>query len=140
MDRTQRRAVGTFTVDMKPAAGEPLGSFDGARVQRFTNRKRFEGDLIADSEGEMLTASSPEPDSAGYVLIERVTGALNGVRGSMALQHSSTVHRGRERQLVVVVPDSGTEGWSGIEGSMTVLIAASGHRFVFDYSLPSGNS
>jgi hypothetical protein len=52
--------------------------------------KAFAGDLVGTSQGEMLFGGSPAEGSAGYVAIERVTGALQGRSGSFLLQNSGT--------------------------------------------------
>jgi hypothetical protein len=127
-------AVGTFEVKMAPK-GEPQTA-DGLTLNRFINEKRFAGDLIATSRGEMLTATTPVENSAGYVLIERVTGTLQGRRGSFVLQHSSTVARGAQRQSIVVVPDSGAGDLMGLSGEMTVKVSLGQHAYTFRYSLP----
>ncbi len=47
--------------------------------------KQFHGDLDGTSKGEMLSAGTDVKGSAGYVAMERVTGTLNGRRGSFVL-------------------------------------------------------
>jgi hypothetical protein len=88
----------------------------------------------------MLTAMGAVQGSAGYVAIERVTGTLRGRSGSFALQHSSTMTRGKPLQSVIVVPDSGTGELAGLEGSMFIEIADHDgqrkHFYKFEYSLP----
>ena len=37
--------------------------------------------------------------------------------------------------LVTVVPDSGTDGLSGIAGTMTIFIEGSKHSYQFEYTL-----
>jgi uncharacterized protein DUF3224 len=60
----------------------------------MTSAKQLHGDLEGTSVGEMLTAMTSVKDSAGYVAVERVTGTLNGRRGSFILQHHATMTRG----------------------------------------------
>jgi len=72
------QANGSFDVKLSPAD-------DGADmpVGRMTIEKEFHGDLEGTSKGQMLmAASSSVPGSAGYVAIEKVTGALKGRAGS----------------------------------------------------------
>ena len=126
-------ATGTFEVSM-----EPLGkgeNIDGVSYGSYTNRKTFSGDLQGTSRGTMLTAMTPTEDLAGYVLIEQVEGTLHGKRGSFALQHSSTMTRGKQRQNISVVPDSGAGELQGLAGTMIVEVSADGHRYVFQYEL-----
>ncbi len=68
------RARGTFEVRLSPL--ETYNKDEAAKVGRMSIDKTFEGDLVASSQGEMLTGGSPADGSAGYVAIERVTGAL----------------------------------------------------------------
>ena len=78
-------AHGTFDVKLAPQT--PSDPSEGA-VGRMTIDKEFHGDLIASSKGEMLAIiSGSVKESAGYVAMEKVTGALQGRKGSFALQH-----------------------------------------------------
>lgn len=127
-------AKGTFTVSMKPESeGQMMG---GLSFGRFTNEKVFSGDLEGNSRGTMLTVMTTVEGSAGYVLVERVEGVLGGKRGSFALQHSSTVERGAQKQSIIVVPDSADGELVGLSGSMVVDISSTSHGYVFNYSLP----
>ena len=58
--------------------------------------------------------------SGGYVLIERVTGTVNGKRGSFSLQHSGLMDNGEPNLTIVVVPGSGTEQLTGMSGKFTL--------------------
>ncbi|WP_298827049.1 DUF3224 domain-containing protein [uncultured Piscinibacter sp.] len=127
-------AKGTFTVEMKPQA-EPNTS-EGVSLGRMSLDKRFEGDLVATGKGEMLTALTPTTGSAGYVAIERVTGTLQGRRGSFVFQHSGTMDQGDQRLSITVVPGSGTGALAGISGSFKLNITKGKHFYEFEYSLP----
>ena len=98
--------------------------------------KEFRGDLEGTSQGEMLSAGTPVNGSAGYVAIERVTAALAGRRGSFVLQHTGLMTRGTPELTITVIPDSGSEGLSGISGRMAIIIAGGKHSYEFDYVLP----
>lgn len=74
--------------------------------------------------------------SAGYVAMERVTGALEGRAGSFALQHRGTMDRGAPTLSVTVVPDSGTEALTGLTGTMTIDLKSGEHRYGFRDRLP----
>jgi hypothetical protein len=127
-------ARGTFDVTVKPLPAYDAAA--GPKAGRMSIDKTFHGDLAGTSVGEMLTAMTAVKDSAGYVAIERVTGTLNGRRGSFALQHSATMDRGAQRLSIAVVPDSGTEDLAGLTGTMTIAIAADGtHSYEFTYTL-----
>ena len=127
-------AKGTFTVDMKPQS-EPNTS-EGVSLGRMSLSKRFEGDLVATGQGEMLTALTPTQGSAGYVAIERVSGTLHGRSGSFVFQHTGSMDRGAQRLSITVVPDSGTGALVGLSGAFTLDIVDGTHLYAFEYSLP----
>ena len=129
-----RKATGTFQVAMKPQSAPDEAV--GVSLGRMSLEKTFEGDLVATGMGEMLTAVTPVKGSAGYVAIERVTGALAGRSGAFVFQHSSTMDRGVPRQSVTVVPDSGTGGLVGLTGSFVIEIRDGRHHYQFEYALP----
>jgi hypothetical protein len=96
----------------------------------------FHGALEATSTGEMLSAGTATPGSAGYVALEKVTGTLDGRRGSFYLQHSGTLDRGQGTLSIHVIPDSGTEELEGLKGTMRIVIAEGGkHSYVFEYEV-----
>jgi hypothetical protein len=125
-------ATGPFTVKLEsqamPAEYPMLG--------RLTINKEFQGDLTGISVGQMLSAGTAIPNSAGYVAIEQVTGSLHGREGSFVLQHSSSMVRGKPQQSVTVVVDSGTGALEGLTGRMVINNAAGAHSYVFEYTLP----
>jgi hypothetical protein len=105
----------------------------------MTIDKQFHGDLEAKSIGQMLTAGTAVPGSAGYVAIERVSGTLRGKSGSFTLQHTGTMARGNYQLSVTVVPDSGTGELAGIVGEMKIIIDGGKHSYEFDYTLPAAH-
>jgi hypothetical protein len=120
------KAAGSFEVRMT-SAGEG----------RFTLDKQYHGDLNATASGEMLTAMTPVQGSAGYVAVEKVTGALVGRTGSFHLQHSGIMNRAVPSLTITVIPDSGTGDLTGLTGTMNITITADGaHTYEFNYSLP----
>lgn len=127
-------AKGSFTVAMK-AQSEPDAG-DGVSLGRLSLDKRFVGDLVATSKGEMLTALTPVKGSAGYVAIERVTGVLSGRAGSFVFLHVGTMTRGDQQLSITVVPDSGTGALAGIAGTFKLEIVDGKHFYEFEYSLP----
>ncbi len=129
-------ATGTFEVKVTPLT--PKDKSDSAPVSRSALEKTFHGDLKGTSQGEMLGAFTAVKGSAGYVAMERVSGTLQGRRGTFLLQHSATMTRGAPQLSVTVVPDSGTEQLTGLAGSMTIKIADGQHSYDFNYSLPPG--
>jgi hypothetical protein len=133
--RVTARASGTFEVELRPQPADDHA--DGAALGRMTIDKRFEGDLVATSKGQMLTGMSSVKGSAGYVAIERVSGTLAGRRGTFVLQHSGTMTRGAPSLTVTVVPDSGTDQLAGLTGTMLIDVGGGRHAYTFDYALPA---
>ena len=127
-------ASGTFEVKLAPQAAED--QVGDPTVGRMAIDKQFHGDLEATSKGQMLTAMTEVQGSAGYVAIERVSGTLQGHKGTFALQHSGTVTRGQPQLTIHVVPDSGTGQLLGLAGEMTITITDGKHSYGFDYTLP----
>ena len=99
-------AKGEFVVSLKPLAFE--GADPEFKLGRMSVDKQISGDLKASTVGQMLTAMTSTEGSAGYVAMERVSGELNGKRGTFVLQHTGTMKRGAPSLVVTVVPDSGT--------------------------------
>ena len=127
-------AKGSFTVEMKPQS--EASTTEGVNLGRMSLDKRFEGDLVGTSKGEMLTALTPIKGSAGYVAIERVTGTLRGRTGTFVFQHSGSMDRGAQQLSITVVPDSGTGELVGISGTFKLNIVEGKHYYEFEYSLP----
>jgi hypothetical protein len=128
------RASGRFEVKLTPqAAVEGVGD---PTVGRLAIEKRFDGDLVAASKGEMLATRTAVEGSAGYVAMERVTGTLHGRSGSFALQHTGIMNHGVPTLTVTVVPDSGTGLLVGLGGTMAINIEGRKHSYEFDYTLP----
>ncbi len=126
------RAAGPFDVKLTP---QPL--FDtsvDALLGRLSLDKTFHGDLEATSKGEMLSAQTSTKGSAGYVALEKVSGALHGRTGTFVLLHVGVMNRGTPSLSVQVVPDSGTEQLTGLSGTMNIIIESGKHSYTFDYS------
>ena len=130
------RATGTFKVKLTPQPADDHA--DGKPLGRLTIDKVFEGDLSGTSVGQMLSAMTAVKGSAGYVALERVTGSLGARSGTFVLQHSGTMNRGAASLSLGVVPDSGTDGFEGLHGSMQIIIEGGVHSYVFDYEVGGG--
>lgn len=128
-------ASGTFEVKLTPQTDQPAESVPG----RMLIDKSFHGALAAVSKGQMLSAGTSVKGSAGYVALEKVSGTLNGRRGTFVLQHSGTMTRGEAQLSITVVPDSGTEQLTGLTGRMTISIADGRHSYEFEYTLPESS-
>jgi uncharacterized protein DUF3224 len=131
-----RHASGTFEVKLNPQVDDKVGD---PTVVRMSSDKQLHGDLEGTSKGQMLAVRTDVKDSAGYVAMERVTGALQGRSGTFALQHSGTMTRGTPQLTITVVPDSGTGQLVGIAGKMTINIVDGKHSYEFVYTLAKPN-
>jgi len=129
-----KHASGSFEVNVQPLSNAEVSS--DALFGRFLLTKKFSGDLVAEARGQMLSAGTATPGSAGYVAIDQVTGTLEGRTGSFVLQHSGTMNRGAPGLSITVVPDSGAEGLAGISGTLKINIVDKKHFYEFDFSFP----
>ena len=127
------QAIGTFAVKVVPLPADE--AVDTGAFGRLSIDKTFSGELAATSKGQMVGAFTAVEGSAGYVALERVTGALGGKKGSFILQHSGTMSHGNQSLSVAVVPDSGTEELTGLSGTMQIIIEGKKHSYVFDFSI-----
>jgi hypothetical protein len=126
-------AKGPFDVKLTPQGT----ATDSTAVGRLSLDKTFHGDIEATSIGEMLAVRTAVAGSAGYVALERVTGALAGRKGTFALQHWGLMDKGAPELKITVVPDSGTGELTGLAGTMTIDIQPGGkHFYAFTYTLP----
>ncbi|MBP9200616.1 MAG: DUF3224 domain-containing protein [Gemmatimonadales bacterium] len=131
-------ATGTFDVKVSPQSLAAADRETG--MGRMLLEKQYHGDLEAGATGEMLTGMGTVPGSAGYVAIERVEGTLQGRRGSFLLQHIGTMTRNTPSLSVQVIPDSGTDGLTGIAGTLTIRILEGRHEYDLDYTLPAAQN
>lgn len=126
-------ARGTFDVKVKPAATDSADNGFG----RYSLDKQFKGDITGESKGVMLGTDTPVKGSMAYVAFEKVTGTVNGRRGSFVLMHRGTMQGSDMTLDVTVVPDSGTDQLTGIAGTLKIVIAPDGtHSYELDYTLP----
>ncbi|MFZ4690766.1 MAG: DUF3224 domain-containing protein [Polymorphobacter sp.] len=130
-----QHATGTFEVSITPATNN---SAEGVTLGRMVVEKTFSGPLTAQSHGDMLTGTSAVKDSAAYVLIERVTGTLDGKVGSFALAHIGIMDRGKPDLRVSIVPDSGSGALTGISGTLVIRIEGGKHFYDLAFRLPPG--
>jgi len=129
-----QHATGSFDVRLAPL--EPAFPSEDNFVGRMSIEKQFRGDLEGSSKGEMLSATTAIKGSAAYVAIERVTGSLHGRSGTFVFEHHALMIRGEPQLNIIVVPDSGTGGLTGLTGTMTVRITDGKHFYDFAYELP----
>jgi len=127
-----QRATGTFDVKLTPLPSEEQS------LSRMSFDKLFQGDLQGSSKGEMLASGSPA-SSGGYVALEKVAGTLHGRKGTFVLQHNAIMARGAPRMNIIVVPDSGTEELTGLDGQFSINIADGKHFYEFEYTFPEAH-
>jgi hypothetical protein len=124
------QAKGTFDVVITPTTHAPDES-----IASNTLGKTYKGDLEATAKGEMLSSGDPTSGNAGYVAIERITGALAGKTGTFAVMQSGTMSTGVAPQMTAtIVPGSGTGDLSGIYGSMAIEISGGKHFYTIYYA------
>lgn len=126
--------TGTFNAFLNPLDGYAEGE-NGVKLGRMSIQKTWNGELKAKSKGEMVSAMTPVKGSAGYVAIEQVTGTLAGKKGSFVLQHFGIMDKGKDRLILEVVPDSGTDELQGLTGRMAIRIEQDTHFYDFEFDL-----
>jgi hypothetical protein len=124
-------AKGTFDVKLTPEQDASVESVVG----RMTIDKQFHGDLEGTSKGLMVMAGTAVQGSAGYVALEKVSATIDGKNGTFYLQHNGIMNRGDGKLSVVVIPDSGTDGLTGLSGSMSIIIEDGKHFYDFEYTI-----
>ena len=123
-----------FTVtlwDVKPfdeAPGSPT-------LLRGTVKKTFDSELKGESVGEILMYSADD-GSAGYTIMDRVNGAINGLTGSFVMIHGG-IHTPSEtsRATGTIMPNSGTGDFKSIGGTVEFKSDESGKRMILDFTL-----
>src|SRR6186997_2349032 len=115
---TKMIARGPFDVTLTPQSS--TGDNPEPTLGRMILEKTFHGDLEATSIGEMLTAGTSTKGSAVYVAVERITGTLEGRRGTFSLFHTGVMTRGAPDLSIRVVPDSGDGELAGISGTLAI--------------------
>lgn len=130
------RAKGSFEVKIAPQAPDSAPA-QAAALARLSLDKRYSGPLDAIGQGEMLADGGGGRKDGAYVAMERVTGSLHGRAGSFALVHRALMRDGTPQDwTVVVVPGSGTDALTGLEGSLRITVEQGMHFYDLEYSLP----
>lgn len=125
---------GSFEVKMTPKPWNDSTEAHG--FGRFLLDKHYHGDLEATGDGQMLSAGNGAPGSSGvYVALEKITGSLQGRKGSFIVYHLGIMTRGAPQLTLAVVPDSGTDELKGLAGTMTIQIADGKHSYELAYTL-----
>jgi hypothetical protein len=132
-DPAVSHATGSFDVKIQPLAPDDKAS--GSAIAKMSLEKQFHGDLEANSQGAMLATGSAAGNGA-YVVLEMVTGKLQGREGSFVLEHTGLATQGGPQQLnIVVVPNSGTGELRTLSGKMNIVIAGGKHSYDLEYTL-----
>ena len=126
-------AKGSFSVTLTNLVFE--GADADSKLARMAIDKTISGDLVATTQGQMLSAMGQVAGSAGYVAIERVSGKLHGRKGSFVLQHRGVMDRGQPALSITVVPDSGTDELVGLSGEFSISVVGGEHAYSFSYQL-----
>lgn len=121
------RVLGEFAVELTPQQDE-------LDMGRMILRKTFTGELAGISHGQMLSKRSAVQGSAGYVAIETFEGELAGKKGTFSLQHLGMMSRGEQKLTIIVVPDSGTDGMTGLYGNMQIQVLEGKHYYDFEFN------
>ena len=128
------RANGKFDISMTPK--EPsLISYSRITTGHMVFEKVFSGDIRGTSKGQMLSAVSTTPGSAGYVALEVFDVEIAGRQGQFTCQHYGRKTDSDSELILQVVPDSGAGELSGITGTMTIEIDNGEHFYAFDYEI-----
>ncbi|CAN5845542.1 hypothetical protein BH23ACT12_BH23ACT12_16530 [soil metagenome] len=127
------QAKGTFAVHNWE--GETYEEHEGAVLSRASLTKTFEGDFQGTSTAELLLAEAN--NARAYVGMERLDGTMGGASGTFVVMHSaSQVTNGDEWLKVNIVAGSGTAGFTGITGSINIVVTEDGgHTYSIEYHL-----
>ena len=102
-------------------------------LTRVVVKKSFEtDDLKGEATGELLMCSSAD-GSAGYTIMDRVTGELCGRVGSFVMIHGATTDEMRAGGKIV--PGSGTDALASIAGTVEFQSDENGKRIILDFTL-----
>jgi hypothetical protein len=110
------RATGTFKIEGwdEQTYSE---SNDGAKLTRASVKQAFSGDIEGEGDVEWLMCYRPD-QTADFVGLQRIVGALAGRSGSfVALQSGGTFDGKEARGELSVVPGSGTGELRGLRGT-----------------------
>ncbi|MQS11181.1 DUF3224 domain-containing protein [Streptomyces kaniharaensis] len=100
---------------------------------RIRISKTFTGGLSGTSEVRMLSVGDAAGAPASYVAVERVTGELDGRKGSFVLQHAAWDTSG---VTIRVVPGTGAGELAGLTGEFHLAVDEAGkHTYVLEYEL-----
>lgn len=112
---------------------------EGPAFSQVLVLKSYRGDVEGEGRALLLTCQADPGDrsaGAGYVASERITGTLDGRRGSFVVHHWGIVASGAPKTAGHVVPGAGTGALAGISGDMEIAVEPGGtHVLRLDYDL-----
>jgi hypothetical protein len=103
-------------IDVKTYEPQPYEEVgEGPNLIEIHVTETFSGDIEGEGVAHFLQAMRKD-ESASFVGIERVTGSIEGRRGSFLFQDAGTVEANTVRGEWFVIPGSGTGELSGLRG------------------------
>ncbi len=125
-DADERTINADFDItDWQPEAYEVEGT--NSELSKVRVVKQFEGAIRGSSTADLLMAGNPH--GAGYVASEIFAGIVDGLSGSMVIQHWGLAEGTAAASSGHIIPGSGTDELAGIAGKAIYSQDASGqHR------------
>ena len=112
---------------------------DSPTLSRGTVKKTFGGELKGESSGEILMYSAAD-GSAGYTIMDKVSGELCGRAGTFLMIHGATrTQNETSRAVGIIAPNSGAGELRGISGTVEFKADENGKHIVLDFDLPDEN-
>lgn len=117
---------------------EPLLDEPGASFSRTSMAKKFTGDLVGTSIGELLMAGAND-GSVAYSGFEWIQASFDGLSGGFTLCHNAFGTATGGTLDLKIMDSSGTGDLVGITGTPSITRHDDGtHTFTLDYDLPAG--
>ena len=109
--------TGTATYSIEEWDEKDIESFpDGSKWARSRVTQSYSGEITGSAVSESVLFYRPDGTS-DFVTLERVDGAIGGRTGTVVFRHVGTYDGTVARSTFKVVPQSGTEGLTGMSGS-----------------------
>ena len=113
---TTAKTHATGRIDVKTYEPQPYEEVaDGPNLVEIHVTETFSGDIEGEGVVRFLQAVRTD-ESASFVGIERVTGSIDGRRGSFLLQDAGTLEGQTVKGDWFVIPGSGTGELTGLRG------------------------
>ncbi len=122
--------------DRKPWDSKPTGEVTDAKLARVEMIHVYKGGIEGEGTIQYLLADHAD-GKGGFVALEKVTGRVGGRSGSFVFQLTGTFDNGTIKEILVVVPGSGTDDLRDLSGQAT--FAGDQHQesypIILDYAL-----